>query len=216
MGAFSSRYEAALTLAAKAHSGQFRKGTDVPYIVHPVHVAAILRHYGFSGDVVISGLLHDVIEDSGVSLECIEESLGSVVMTTVSVLTEKKRGECGEIPWEERRAATLKRLHSADISAVAVSAADTLHNAATLAADLRKYGGIVWKRFHRGAGPILAHYRAVLNVVQDKLGNHPLVTELATVIHDLEQANAERRGAPGIKVQESNDETHTGNAFGAD
>src|SRR4051812_44840269 len=111
MPMFSFRYESALTLAARSHSGQFRKGIDVPYVVHPVHVASILAHYAFSEDEVIAGLLHDVVEDSSISLNHIAEVFGQIVMNTVDVVTERKKDEHGaEIPWEQRRAEALQRL----------------------------------------------------------------------------------------------------------
>ena len=61
---FSWRFDQALTLASLAHAGVPRKGTVVPYIMHPAHVARLLDRHGFSEDAVIAGLLHDVLEDA--------------------------------------------------------------------------------------------------------------------------------------------------------
>ena len=66
---FLSRYDAALALAARAHRDQLRKGTDLPYIAHPVHVSIILIRHGFGEDLTIAGLLHDVVEDTDTSLD---------------------------------------------------------------------------------------------------------------------------------------------------
>jgi hypothetical protein len=60
------RFERALVFAARAHAGTNRKGTSIPYITHPVQVARILERYGFDENLVIAGLLHDVIEDENV------------------------------------------------------------------------------------------------------------------------------------------------------
>ena len=60
---FSHRLDAAYKLAAIVHAKQMRKGTLIPYVAHPIHVASILARAGCSEDVVIAGVLHDVLED---------------------------------------------------------------------------------------------------------------------------------------------------------
>jgi (p)ppGpp synthase/HD superfamily hydrolase len=88
---YSERYEQALRLAASAHRSQNRKAGDVPYITHPFHVSVILLSYGFSTDVAIAGLLHDVVEDQEVDLCEIEEQFGDRVARFVAALSERKR-----------------------------------------------------------------------------------------------------------------------------
>ena len=61
--AYSRRLDRAIVLAALAHEGQRRKGTVVPYVTHPFNVSVILDRHGFAADVVVAGVLHDVIED---------------------------------------------------------------------------------------------------------------------------------------------------------
>jgi len=56
----------AIIYAAQKHSGQPRKGTDIPYIVHPIEVMKILIENNCSEKVVIAGILHDTIEDAKV------------------------------------------------------------------------------------------------------------------------------------------------------
>src|SRR5688572_23095246 len=61
--AFSQAFDTALIVAALAHGNQCRKGTRVPYVMHPVHVSAILTRFGYAEPLTIAALLHDVIED---------------------------------------------------------------------------------------------------------------------------------------------------------
>jgi (p)ppGpp synthase/HD superfamily hydrolase len=61
--AFSDRLNDALIVAALVHAEQVRKGTVIPYLTHPVQVAVVLERYGLPEDVVVAGLLHDVLED---------------------------------------------------------------------------------------------------------------------------------------------------------
>lgn len=72
---FSWPFDQALTLASLAHAGVPRKETVIPYIMHPVHVARLLERHGFSEEVVIAGLLHDVLEDAKFGDETLQTAL---------------------------------------------------------------------------------------------------------------------------------------------
>ena len=89
MPAYSERYDEALALAARAHRHQTRKGSDVPYLVHVVHVSVILLGHGFPRDVAIAGLLHDVVEDQGIPLSDIEADFGQAVANMVAAASEE-------------------------------------------------------------------------------------------------------------------------------
>lgn len=81
------RLNAALKYAAQKHNGQFRKG-GLPYITHPSNVAELLRHKGYDIDYQITGLFHDLLEDTDASEEEIEKIGGSQVLTAVKLLTK--------------------------------------------------------------------------------------------------------------------------------
>jgi len=190
MKAYSDRYEAALVLAAEAHRDQVRKVGNVPYITHVVHVSDILLRYGYPEDMVIAGLLHDVVEDSDVPLGQIEAGFGPVVAEIVAALSERKLDGGVKRPWEERKAEMLEQLRQASAEAVAVKAADTLHSTRTLATDLRREGPTSWRNFSRGPGPSLQYYQSVAAIVRERLGDHPLAGELERSIKDLQLAIA--------------------------
>ena len=86
MQGFSPRYDAALILAAVAHRNQLRKGSDLPYIAHPVHVSVILIQHGFGEDMAIAGLLHDVVEDTDVPIEAICAEFGPEIARLVAAV----------------------------------------------------------------------------------------------------------------------------------
>jgi (p)ppGpp synthase/HD superfamily hydrolase len=194
MGAYSERYDAALTLAARAHRSQTRKGSDIPYIVHPVHVSVILLRYGFAEDVVIAGLLHDVVEDQDVPLDEIEAEFGPPVAEMVAVLTEKKKEGGLPRPWEMRKEEALEEARQASIEAVAVKAADVLHSTRSMAADLRREGASMWNSFSRGPAKSLWYYQSVAEIVHERLGEHPLALELNEAVQGLAQAIADTEG----------------------
>jgi (p)ppGpp synthase/HD superfamily hydrolase len=191
MDTYSHRYEAALSLAARAHRHQLRKGGDVPYIVHPVHVSVILIRHGFGEDVIIAGLLHDVVEDQDVPLSQIEAQFGPAVAEMVGALTERKREGTAQRPWETRKREALQQIGRASQGAVAVKAADALHATRTTAADLRRQGSTLWAVFGRGPALSSWYYHQIATIVGKRLAGHPLAEELARAVADLDAAIAE-------------------------
>jgi (p)ppGpp synthase/HD superfamily hydrolase len=191
MHGYSKCYDAALALAARAHRAQTRKGSDTPYLVHPVHVSVILLRHGFSEEIAIAGLLHDVVEDQDIPLEEIEAAFGPAVAEMVAALTERKHDGEGERPWQVRKKEALAQLRRASREAVAVKAADVLHNAHSLATQLRDRGPSIWRFYSRGPGEALWYFRSVAALVRERLGAHPLVAEIDEAIEALEQAIAE-------------------------
>ena len=77
----------AFKLAYEAHDGQLRASGE-PYIIHPIAVAGLLKEIGASPSVVAAGLLHDVVEDTGIKLSYIEENFGSEIKILVEGVTK--------------------------------------------------------------------------------------------------------------------------------
>ena len=191
---YSELYEDALRLAAIAHRHQNRKGCDLPYITHPVHVSVILLRHGFPTEVAIAGLLHDVVEDQGYDLSQIEHRFGPRVAEIVAALSERKADAQGvKRPWEVRKQEGLEHMRQTSLEAVAVKTADALHNTRCTALDARREGPQVWLRFTRGPEPTLDYYQQVLQVARQRLQDHPLVDELADALEDLARAMGEVR-----------------------
>jgi (p)ppGpp synthase/HD superfamily hydrolase len=186
---YSQQYDEALQMATVAHHHQMRKGSKLPYIVHPVHVSVILLRHGFPTEVAVAGLLHDVVEDQDYELSEIEERFGLRVAQIVEALTERKRDTNGDKrPWEVRKREALEQLRGASREAVAVKAADTLHNAHSFIQDLRREGYGIWHHFNRGPQSQLNYYRQVVRLTEERLGDHPLAAELDEVVSRLAQA----------------------------
>lgn len=118
--------EKALQFATAAHEGQVRKYTGVPYIVHPVEVMEIVKTV--SGDTAMhaAALLHDVVEDTDVTIEDIIREFGDDVAQLVDDLTDVSKPEDGN----RKTRKALDRAHSAMASARAqtVKLADLISN----------------------------------------------------------------------------------------
>ena len=180
----SGRLASALSYAALIHGAQKRKGTTVPYISHLMSVCALVMEYGGDGDLAIAGLLHDALEDCGAEHEkVIRSNWGDRVVNIVLGCTDGVPDAAGQKKnWAERKNAYLAHLRAADLDTVFVSACDKLHNARSIAADLRA-GNDVFSRFTAGRDGTLWYYSALLEVFTERLGiDGPLVKELSVAV----------------------------------
>jgi (p)ppGpp synthase/HD superfamily hydrolase len=157
----------AIEVAVRAHQNQVRKGTDIPYITHPLAVGIILAKAGCSDDVIISGILHDTVEDKAVTLDTIHEKFGEKIASIVEGCSEPDKS----LPWEERKARTLKFLKAAPLAVRLVACADKLHNIRTIAVEHEKIGDQVWERFRRGRSDQEGYYRGLVESLCDKSDN---------------------------------------------
>ncbi len=147
-GLFDAGVEAALEAALNAHHNQTRKGSVVPYISHPMHVAMMLSRLGCDAAMVQAGLLHDVVEDcEDWTTERVRSEFGEDVAGLVDELTE-----CSGDSWEARKQAAVDKAPSMSSRAATLKACDKLHNLSTLALALEGSDDSksVWKHFSRG------------------------------------------------------------------
>src|SRR3954470_3954591 len=168
---YSDRINHALAFAAKHHDQQVRKGTRLPYLTHPANVAIILTRYGCDETTVVSGILHDVIEDcvtKDYTAEMLQQRIaskfGDDVLATVLCVTHRNHNDDGEeFTPDERRHDYLARLASADERGRWVCAADKLHNASSILSDLKRtiQPDSVWARFKAGKEGTVRWYRSV-------------------------------------------------------
>lgn len=122
--------ERALAFATKAHGSQKRKYSGDPYIVHPIEVMEIVRTVKHDEAMLAAALLHDVVEDTSVTLEEIKATFGEDVASLVGDLTDVSKPEDGN----RKTRKSLDRDHSAQASARAqtVKLADLISNSADI------------------------------------------------------------------------------------
>jgi (p)ppGpp synthase/HD superfamily hydrolase len=116
----------AYAFAEAAHRGQRRKD-DRAFIAHPVHVARLLAARGYDEEVVAAALLHDVVEDTEVTLDEVRQRFGARVAQLVECVTEDP-----ELPTPERKRAYREGLRHSPDAARAICAADKVCNASDL------------------------------------------------------------------------------------
>ena len=127
-----SHAQSALVFATAAHAavGQMRKYSDDPYIVHPIRVATTVAKFGGTDEMIAAAYLHDVVEDTGVSIVDIQDMFGTDVALIVDGLTDVSKPEDGNRAVRKE----LDRAHSADATWAAqfVKCADMIDNASDI------------------------------------------------------------------------------------
>lgn len=135
--------EKALDFAAKAHEGQVRKGTERPYIVHPVEVGRIVAALTDDEEVIAAAILHDTIEDCPhVTEELLRKEFGDRVAELVVHESEDKTKT-----WHERKQATIDGLGNIPKEAQYIALADKLSNIRDIDRDYALCGEALWSRF---------------------------------------------------------------------
>lgn len=149
------------------------------------HLSLVLEHGG-NEDEAIAGLLHDVIEDCGVTAEGLRERFGTVVATIVLGCTDSEPGQDrSPATWLPRKLKYVEHLAHADAPVRLVSFCDKLHNARAILADYAVHGDGLWDRFNAGKDAQLDYYRALARAakgrVPDRLSGalNAVVTEIA-------------------------------------
>ena len=185
---YSERLLIALDTAARMHAAQIRKSTHIPYLSHLLGTCAIAFEYGADEDEAIAALLHDAIEDVTPTEEARRTVawFGQRVLRIVEDCTDAD--EHPKPPWRERKERYVAHLATVDKSSALVAAADKLHNARSIVADLRRLGDGVWTRFTAAREDSLWYYRAVVAALRDNPEHHPeLVAELERTVSEMER-----------------------------
>ena len=166
----------AITFATKAHEGQFRKGTKLPYIVHPLEVGVIVSRMTQDKEVIAAAILHDTLED------CKEVTFSTLCQEFGERVAEIVKAEKGG-SWNERKANTVKRLKeekASDMKLVALG--DKLSNARSLKRDYQMIGDKLWERFNmKDKRQQARYYRGLCDSLKD-MENFPEYWEFCELI----------------------------------
>ena len=157
----------AIAFAVKAHDGMRRKKSEAPYILHPMEAAVIVGTMTDDQNVIAAAVLHDVVEDAGITIEEIEESFGKRVRELVASETEDKRAELPpEETWRIRKEESLRALKDTDdIAVLMVWLGDKLANMRSIYRDFKVEGNAMWQRFHQKDEKVQAwYYRSVADL----------------------------------------------------
>ena len=140
----------AIVFATEAHEGQFRKGTHIPYILHPIEAAAIVGTMTTDDEIIAGAVLHDVVEDTDTTVDEIKELFGKRVAELVASESENKREDKpAESTWKIRKQETLDHLKTAPIDVKMITLGDKLSNIRAIYRDYYTIGDKLWQRFNQ-------------------------------------------------------------------
>ncbi len=166
----------AIEFATVKHQNQKRKGTNIPYIVHPMEVMQILTANDCPNEVIVSGILHDTLEDTNTTIEEITSIFGSVVANIVNSESEDKTKT-----WKERKQATINRVKKGSLESKLVCCADKVSNLRSMFEDLNNIGDKLWDRFNASKEDIAWYYNGVYNSLAS-LKDYPMYQEFKELI----------------------------------
>ena len=197
------KWNDAVLFVVDHHGDDLRKGTRVPYITHVMAVAeALAYHYPDREELVLAGLLHDVVEDTGATFEMVEVRFGHDVAALVRAVSKDdtamvtwdglpippKPRSIGEerLLWRRRREFMLEHIRSPGTApdVLRLKAADALANLSSILRDLNNpsIGSTVWNRFKVGREDSLWFYEAIATAVEAGIGQEPIAQDLRGVL----------------------------------
>lgn len=185
---YTTRLDKALRKAAWAHeqANQHRKGTDIPYIIHPVGVMMIAGNVTDDEEILIACLMHDVLED--VDSEIYSEvdmktEFGDRVVGIVKDVTKDKTTS----DWHKCSKAYLKHItEEASDEAIIVCASDKIHNIKSTIIDYQEIGEDVWQRFTtKSKDDQIWWYESTLQAITKRQAPKMLIQNLAALVNEL-------------------------------
>ena len=170
------RTRAALAFADERHAGQKREVDGAPFVTHPLEVASLLHKAGYPDDVVASGVLHEVLEDTSAQRSELESRFGPEVARLVAAVTD----DPSIADPAERKAALRLQVAQAGDAAAVVFAADKVSKARELR-QLAQRGPLGPQGQVR-----MEHYRESLAMLDGLIPGHDLVARLRTELTAIE------------------------------
>ena len=161
----TSLLDRAILFAVQAHAGTPRRGKGFPYIVHPMETLAIVATMTDDQELLAAAVLHDVVEDTDITLDELRSQFGERVADLVD--TESDRFGEGK-DWRTRKEESLKRLREASRDGKIVAMGDKLSNMRAIARDFTTKGEVFWDLFHIKEKSVHAwRYHSLLDALSD-------------------------------------------------
>lgn len=175
----------AACFAAMAHDGTFRKGTDIPYITHPMETAAIAASITSDEEILAAALLHDVIEDCGVTRKELEARFGARVAALVANETQKAEGDPRRT-WVSRKRMAIEQMAKGDRAMKIIALGDKLSNMRAIHRDYDLNHDAMFFRFHQHDKRLHAwYYRSCMEMLRSELGDTEAWRELRAHIEHV-------------------------------
>lgn len=185
----------AMIFAAQMHDGAVRKGSAIPYIVHPAEATAIAAGLTSDPEVLAAAALHDVIEDCAVSYETLYERFGARVADLV-LADSQGHGPVGRAPWGVRKLGAVRQLKDACRDLKLIVLADKLSNIRAIYRDFERDGAAMFSKFNQSDMRLHAwYYRSCAALIREEFGHTSAWREMNALIEHV--FNGVESVAPG-------------------
>jgi myo-inositol-1(or 4)-monophosphatase len=144
------RLQKAYEFSAKAHKGQYRKGTNIPYFSHII--TTMNYAFGLTDDIEIlqAAILHDTMEDTDVTFCELEREFGTRVAKLVEQETENKRADLPpDVTWELRKKEGIEHVRDGSHDIKLIVLADKTANLESVVREWRIVGDKIWNKFNQ-------------------------------------------------------------------
>lgn len=177
----------ALQTAHRAHAGQIRNGSGgMAYVDHPRTVAELLAAEGYPDETLAAALLHDVVEDSEMTVEDLERLFGPEIAEVVAALSDDESIE----PYRDRKDEHRERVREAGGDALAVYGADKLNNSGSLHRAHAAEGDAVEREFNVPLELKLDVWADDLAMLRDEAPELPFLNALEAELNGLRAERA--------------------------
>lgn len=176
-----SLVERAKLFATEKHLGQFRKGTEIPYITHPAKVVEILESVTDDEEIIAAGWLHDVPEDQDVSFTEIECLFGSGVARRVRDVTEPDKS----LPWTVHKFLAREHVFKMDEGSLLLKSADMLANTDDIINSFREKGESMFDAFNAKKDDQCRDKEELLAALTLRWSENPLLPKLTPAVNTL-------------------------------
>ena len=175
----------AIIFATQVHDGQMRKGSNSPYILHPLEAAAIVSTITLDEEIIAAAVLHDVVEDTGTPLAQVESMFGERVAFLVAGESENKRENLPAADtWKIRKIETIDHLKNADEDIKIITLGDKLSNIRAINRDYKKLGDNLWQRFNqKNKSEHEWYYRSIAECLNE-LKDHQAYEEYVNLVDE--------------------------------
>lgn len=172
--------EKAKLFAINAHMGQVRKSDpDKPMIIHPISVGQLLESLGYDDNVVSTGYLHDVVEDTKYTITDIEKEFGYDIASLVIDASEPDK----KLSWEERKKHTIEKTKNLPLRNKLVICADKINNLEDLFLKFEKSGIRDFSAFKKGENEQKWYYTSIYeSLITNEDKNLPIFIKLKDIL----------------------------------
>ena len=169
-----SLVDQATQYTARKHEGQYRRGLNVPYSTHLFGVARILKAANYEEDIVVAGLLHDVLEDTDATEEEVRELFGDNILMLVKAVSEPDKS----LNWEQRKQYMINQIKYLNEDTLAIILAEKIQNVRAIKYELSQLGECTWDYFNAGKDRQYWYYTSIIEQTKKYHPNAVLFPDL--------------------------------------